>query len=55
MDFLVAFVAMLFTVPLVTGYVATSRGRSFWKWFALSLLLPIVSFALLLVLPDKSA
>ena len=37
-------------IPIVTGYCAVSRGRSFWLWFALGWLLPIVSFLLLFAL-----
>ena len=51
------FVDMLFVVavaisfiPILTGYCAHSRGRSFWLWFALGWLLPIVSFLLLFAL-----
>ncbi|SHK68743.1 hypothetical protein [Hymenobacter psychrotolerans] len=41
--FLCAFAAL----PLLTGYCAASYGRSFWLWFALGWLLPIVSFFVL--------
>jgi phosphotransferase system glucose/maltose/N-acetylglucosamine-specific IIC component len=51
------FVDMLFVVavaisfiPILTGYCAQSRGRSFWLWFALGWLLPLVSFFLLFAL-----
>ena len=51
------FVDMLFVVavaisfiPILTGYCAHSRGRSFWLWFALGWLLPLVSFFLLFAL-----
>jgi hypothetical protein len=37
-------------IPIMTGYCAASRGRSFWLWFALGWLLPIVSFLLLFAL-----
>lgn len=40
-------------IALMTGYVARTRGRSFWGWFAFSCVLPIVSFAILLFLRDK--
>ncbi|MDJ1471775.1 hypothetical protein QNI19_29955 [Cytophagaceae bacterium DM2B3-1] len=54
MDFLIGLLGMMFMVPLVTGYVANSRGRSFWKWFGIACVLPVVSFAVLIFLPDKS-
>ena len=37
-------------VPFTTGYCAYSYGRSFWLWFALGWVLPIVSFFLLFAL-----
>ncbi len=51
------FVDMLFVmavaisfIPILTGYCALSRGRSFWLWFALGWVLPIGSFFLLFAL-----
>ena len=51
------FVDMLFVmalaisfIPILTGYCAQSRGRSFWLWFALGWLLPLASFFLLFAL-----
>lgn len=48
------FVDMLFVmavaisfIPILTGYCAHSRGRSFWLWFVLGWVLPLVSFFLL--------
>ena len=48
------FVDMLFVValaisfiPILTGYCAHSRGRSFWLWFELGWVLPLASFFLL--------
>ena len=46
---LVMAVAISF-IPIMTGYCAASRGRSFWLWFALGWLLPIASFLLLFAL-----
>ena len=37
-------------IPILTGYCAATRGRSFWGWFFLSWLLPGASFFLLLAL-----
>ena len=39
-----------FTFPLLTGYCALQYGRSFWLWFAIGCVLPIVSFLLIFVL-----
>ena len=44
------FLVVFATLPLLTGYCAASYGRSFWLWFALGWLLPIVSFLLLFAL-----
>jgi len=32
----------------ITGYIAASHGRSFWRWFGLGLMLPFVSMFLAL-------
>lgn len=40
--FLVLVVAALVFAP-ITGYIAASHGRSFWRWFGLGLILPFVS------------
>jgi len=49
-DIILMMVAGISFIPIVTGYCAASRGRSFWLWFALGWLLPIVSFLLLFAL-----
>ena len=49
-DVLLMMVAALSFIPIVTGYCAHSRGRSFWLWFALGCVLPILSFLLLFAL-----
>jgi phosphotransferase system glucose/maltose/N-acetylglucosamine-specific IIC component len=49
-DMLLVMVVALSFIPIMTGYCAASRGRSFWVWFALGWLLPIVSFLLLFAL-----
>ena len=49
-DMLFVMVVALSFIPIMTGYCAASRGRSFWLWFALGWLLPIVSFLLLFAL-----
>jgi hypothetical protein len=49
-DILLMVLAGISFIPIVTGYCAASRGRSFWVWFALGWLLPIVSFLLLFAL-----
>ncbi|MET4105085.1 hypothetical protein [Hymenobacter sp. UYP22] len=40
----------LLTVALTSGYCARSHGRSFWLWFVMSLVLPVVSYFMLFAL-----
>ena len=49
-DIILMMAAGISFIPIVTGYCAASRGRSFWLWFALGWVLPIVSFLLLFAL-----
>jgi hypothetical protein len=49
-DLLLGFLCAISFLPLTTGYCAHSYGRSFWLWFALGWVLPIVSFFLLFAL-----
>jgi len=38
----------------IAGIFAKSQGRSFWFWFFISFLIPIVSLVVLLFLDDKN-
>ena len=38
---------------IVAGVFANSQGRSFWFWFFISFLIPIVSLIVLLVIDKK--
>ena len=49
-DMIFVMVVAISFIPILTGYCAQSRGRSFWLWFALGWLLPLVSFFLLFAL-----
>ena len=49
-DMIFMVVVSISFIPILTGYCAHSRGRSFWLWFALGWLLPLVSFFLLFAL-----
>lgn len=49
-DILLGFACAMSFIPITTGYCAHSYGRSFWLWFALGWLLPIVSFFILFAL-----
>ena len=53
-DLLLAALAGLAFIPLLTAYCAASYGRSFWLWLMLGCVLPIVSFYLLLALLYRS-
>ena len=55
MEALAAFLAIIFFLPLITGYAAHSYGRSFWIWFGLAMILPVVSLFVLAFLPDQAA
>lgn len=50
LDMLLMVLATISFIPIMTGYCAHSRGRSFWLWFALGWVLPIASFFLLVAL-----
>lgn len=49
-DLLLGFFCAMSFLPLTTAYCAYTHGRSFWLWFALGCLLPILSFLILFVL-----
>ncbi len=49
-DLFAAGLVVVFMVPLLTGYAAYSYGRSFWTWFGLGLVLPVVSLSVLILL-----
>ena len=40
--------------PIITGIIARTNGRNFWKWFLIAIPLPLISAVVLLFLPDKS-
>jgi len=43
----------LLTIPLVAGYYAHTRGRSFWLWFFMGLFFPVLAHFILALLPNK--
>ena len=49
-DLLIAGLFAASLLPFITGYCAYSYGRSFWLWFALGFLLPILSYFILFAL-----
>ncbi|WP_426491773.1 hypothetical protein [Hymenobacter sp. 102] len=48
--FLAVVAVALVMVALISGYCARSHGRSFWLWFVLGLVLPMVSYLVLFAL-----
>lgn len=53
-DIALMMLAFLLSIPLLCAYYAHSRGRSFALWFFIGCALPIVSYFILLLLPDES-
>jgi hypothetical protein len=49
-DLILGGIFAMMWLPLVTGYCAYSYKRSFWLWFTLGCVFPIVSFFVLFVL-----
>ena len=47
MEIIIALLTPILFMPMLTGYMATSHGRSFWRWFAVGFALPY--FSLLLI------
>lgn len=46
-------VAAFLAIPTIGAYYAHSRGRNFWLWFFIGCFLPVISYIILLCLPDK--
>jgi hypothetical protein len=40
-------------LAIITGVVARARGRRFWAWAVLALVVPVVALVALLVLPNR--
>jgi hypothetical protein len=49
-DLVFGLLVVLSFIPLLTAYCACSYGRSFWLWFALGAVLPVLSFIVLAAL-----
>ena len=53
-EFLLApFLLTLIAPQLIAAFYAKQTGRSFWFWFSISFVLPIISIIILMYLPDK--
>lgn len=46
-------ICVLLIPQTVAGVLAFSMGRSFWFWFFISFLIPIISLIVLLFMDDK--
>jgi hypothetical protein len=44
---------VIFAIPSATGFMAKSQGKSFWLWFGLAFLLPVISTIYLWTQLDK--
>jgi hypothetical protein len=53
----ISLIILLITFNLLfaglTGWVAVKTSKSFWYWFFLSMLLPVVALCILLCLPES--
>lgn len=49
-DVAILILAFFLSVPTVLGYFASAYGKSFWRWFAVGLFLPVVSYFILLTI-----
>lgn len=52
-DFLLLGIVFAFIIPTISGYYAYMHGRSFWLWFLIGTFLPILSYFILILLPNK--
>jgi hypothetical protein len=41
------------TFPVLTGYIAASNGRSFWRWYGLGVVLPLVSVFVIMIVATR--
>ncbi|HEV7229983.1 MAG TPA: hypothetical protein VGO45_01570 [Bacteroidia bacterium] len=48
------FISALTVFPTISGNLAKTLGRPFMTWFIIGFFLPIISVAILFLLPDKS-
>jgi hypothetical protein len=44
---------LLLFFPPVMGYLATTKGYSFWTWFIIGFFLPVISLFILFFLKEK--
>ena len=53
-DILIILVPATLVFAPITGYIASSHGRSFWRWFGLGIVLPFVSVFVALFVAIRS-
>lgn len=53
-DFVFFIFLGILAIPAICGYYAYTRGRSFWLWFLIGCVLPVISYFIIILLPDKS-
>ena len=49
-DVAILLLAFFISIPTVLGYFASAYGKSFWRWFAIGLFLPVISYFILLAI-----
>lgn len=49
-DVAILVLAFFLSIPTVLGYFASAYGKSFWRWFAIGIFLPVISYFMLLAL-----
>ena len=54
-DVALLMLAFLLSIPAITGYFAHCYGRSFWRWFAIGCLFPVVAQVILAFLCHREA
>lgn len=52
-DFALMGLLAALSIPAISGYYAYTHGRSFWLWFVIGCFLPVVSYFILMLLPDR--
>jgi hypothetical protein len=50
---LAPFILTLIAPQMIAAFFARSIGRSFWFWFWISFLIPVISIVILMNLPEK--
>jgi MFS family permease len=54
LEIILVMVGALVLFAPITGYIAASYGRSFWRWYLIGLLLPFVSMFVAIFMAIRS-